>query len=115
MQDGFYQADFSTPAGAGAGVVHKTGNVIVGGDSAFAWSGSMSVSGSNVSARLHIVRHSSMAPGLFGPANNFTADFTGTISGNAAMLTGTSPAAPGIKLSVRLAPIPGLAAQAATP
>jgi hypothetical protein len=108
MQDGPYQADFSTPAGAGAGVAFKIGEQIVGGDSAFAWSGSVSINGSSVSAQLHIVRHSNMAPGLFGPANNFNANFTGTLSGNVATLTGTSPAAPGITLRVRLSPIAGL-------
>lgn len=105
MQDGLYAVSFQTPFGAGAGVIVKNANAVAGGDSAFAWFGEMNDKGSALAGTLKVVKHGDSMVSVFGPLNEFTLSYTGSFSGDTAELTATTPAAPGVSMTIALRPL----------
>lgn len=105
MIDGLYLAKFSTPFGEGAGVVHKAGGQIGGGDSGYAYIGSLAENGNQLRAQLKIKRHNAAYDSVFGPVDAFDLALEGTANGNTATFTGTTPAAPGVKIAIHLTPL----------
>lgn len=105
MIDGYYIAKFSTPYGEGAGVVHKDGNHVGGGDSGFSYIGSFAEQGGKLSAQLKVKRHTAGAQSVFGALPAFDLTLEGTANGNVAKFTGTTPAVPGVKIAIELTPL----------
>ncbi len=107
MQDGLYAVSFQTPFAAGAGVIVKHGSSLSGGDTAYAWFGEVKDDGSNVSGDLTVVKHGASMESVFGPLNNFTLSFTGSVNGSNGTLAATTVAAPGVKMAISLRLIQG--------
>ena len=105
MQDGLYAVSFQTPFGACAGVIVKNGASVSGGDSAYAWFGAMNGDGASLTGTLKVVKHGNSMVSVFGPLNEFTLSYTGSFSGNSATLAATTPAAPGVKMTIALRPL----------
>jgi hypothetical protein len=108
MQDGLYGVKFQTPLGAGAGVLVKQGERVVGGDTAFAWDGHLTSSGGELKGRLDVQRHDSGMPSVFGPVDTFVLDFKGSAAGDKATLQATTPSVPGVTLSIALTRLKGV-------
>jgi len=99
MINGFYKASFSTPLGAGAGVVSIEGNKISGGDSSMYYHGTVQLDGSKVTAQFSVNSHT---PGMQSVLGNSatTVTLTGETDGKSAVLKGSSRE--GVKLQAEL-------------
>ncbi|MFN4176568.1 hypothetical protein [Phenylobacterium sp.] len=102
MEDGLYKVQFRTPISDGAGVVHKVGQRLYGGDSGFAWTGQMQESGATLNALLEVVQHNPGFESVFGSLQRFELALSGSHTGNSAVLRGVTAAAPGIQIEVTL-------------
>lgn len=101
--DGLWIARFATPAGGGAGVVALQDGRVRGGDSMMTYVGKYAVSGDMIEVQLDVQTHTP-TPGMvsvFG-LDQLQLSLSGKITGNSGTLSGTSPNAPGIPLSVSL-------------
>lgn len=106
MKDGLYKAAFITKQdgrikGSGTGVVVVSGGNFRGGDSTFAYRGTMTSEGAAARAELTAFRHSDGPPGVFG-VDYVTASLSGPSTSEGARLSGTSPEAPGVDFAVTL-------------
>lgn len=108
LEDGLYLVKFNTPLGEGSGVAHLTGGKLYGGDSMMAYVGKFKEDGGVLEAEVRVFRHSNV-PGMDSVlgTNSATLKLTGSVSGNAATLSGSAPQAPGVQLSVSLSPLNG--------
>jgi hypothetical protein len=105
LEDGFYSVRFKTGIGQGAGVVVATNGQLLGGDSALAYFGSFTQDGqNNVTASVKTERHTPGIQSVFG-RDEVTIALTGKSNGRGAVLTGTSPDAPGVNFTATLDPI----------
>jgi hypothetical protein len=101
--EGFYSVSFITPLGEGSGIMLASNGVLRGGDTIIYYTGTYSVSGDVVSAKLATRRHS-YVPGLvsvFGP-DEVHMRLEGRRSGNEAKLSGVAREAPEFGLIVTL-------------
>lgn len=98
LTDGFYIAKFQTPRGAGSGVVILSGDKLRGGDSAIAYSGTVSQNGDEVTATIKTFRHSNGMPSVFG-TDRVTIALKGKSLSDTARLTGS---AAGVSFEVEL-------------
>lgn len=106
MKDGLYKARFSTSQGnrmrdMGTGVVVVTGSAFQGGDTHFAYRGTLSSDGDNVRADLTVFPHTPGNRSVFGP-DNVTATLTGRPHAGGVTLSGSAPQAPGVQFTVTL-------------
>lgn len=103
MKNGLYAATFTTPLGAGTGVVTLLNGHLSGGDAGMFYVGTYEVNGDNFSARVKTGRHAH-TPGsasVFG-RDVVTIDLKGTGNGESLVATGSAAEAPGISFQVAL-------------
>lgn len=104
IENGTWVARFATPLGNGAGVVVLTDGKLRGGDSMMTYIGSYNETGDKLNVDMRSVAHTAV-PGtasVFG-VNQADISLSGTVSDAMnANLTGTSPQAPGVTLTVTL-------------
>ncbi|PRX09989.1 UNVERIFIED_ORG: type III secretion system (T3SS) negative regulator GrlR [Martelella mediterranea] len=103
MKNGLYKAEFSTPLGAGFGVVHAQDGRIWGGDSAMYYIGSYTLQDEMLSSKLSIAHHSRV-PGVTSVlgADEAELELHGKVSGDIISTTGNSPQAPGVSFKATL-------------
>jgi hypothetical protein len=103
MQDGLYKVDFRTPIGQGFGVVALENGKLRGGDSSMFYVGSYAQHGDSFSANLRVGTHSHV-PGVGSVlgVSQGQISLSGKSIGDSAVLSGTSPQAPGVTLSATL-------------
>jgi len=106
MNNGLYRVDFDTPLGSGNGVAVLDNGKLRGGDSAIYYVGSYASDGNNLSASIHVNRHSNGMPSVLG-IDSANLELQGTIEKGSAALIGSTPQAPGIALRVRLTQLMG--------
>lgn len=101
--EGLHKVEFGTPYGTGAGVIWlKDGNVH-GGDSSMYYVGTYSVSGDKITGRFIVKKHTS-GQSVLGQDTS-QVNFTGTITGTSAMLSGNPVGLPNVVLKVKLTPL----------
>lgn len=102
MKDGLYAVTFVTPLGEGGGVVVKTGDQLLGGDSGFAYVGLVRERGDQLDAQVHVTKHSISNTSVFGPLSQFDLSLAGRSAADSAHLKGTSPEAPGLQMELQI-------------
>lgn len=103
MLNGLYGVKFGTPLGSGTGVLYAVNGMVYGGDSGFAYHGTYTAQGTDLTASLRLTRHAETMGvfSVFGSTGG-TIDIRGTVTPDGGTFRGTSPQAPGITLSVTL-------------
>lgn len=104
MKNGLYKVEFQTPVGAGAGVVTLADGIIAGGDSGIYYTGSFSMNGDNITAKVRTGRHTEGLDSVFG-TDNLNITMNGKVSGGSANFTATATEVPGVTLQGRLSKI----------
>lgn len=104
MIPGLYKADFATPLGSGAGVIHIQDGKIRGGDSVMMYVGDYVAANGNFTATINVDRHT-VDPNVisvFG-IDKLSIHLAGKYdnAGNATCF-GTSPQAPGVNFNANL-------------
>lgn len=110
LKNGLYGVSFETPRGRGTGVAYLHDGKLHGGDSMMAYAGKFSEEGGRVKASVRAFMHASVPnmESILGP-DAVDIVFSGTADQNGARLTGTSPQAPGVEMSLTLKDIDALA------
>lgn len=103
MLNGLYGVKFGTPLGSGTGVLYAVNGMVYGGDSGFAYVGSYTAQGDDLTASLRLIRHAETlgTMSVFGVAGG-KIDIQGKVTPDGGTFRGTSPQAPGVTLSVTL-------------
>ena len=101
MIDGFWTVHFEAGGNRGAGVVVLMNGKIFGGDSGFTYTGTYSVSGSTMTGEVNATNFEPSVPSLLG-VSSYTLSLRGTITGDVIGGTATTPARPGVNMSLRL-------------
>jgi hypothetical protein len=66
MRNGLYKVSFSSAGNAGNGVVALVDGKVRGGDSSFAYVGSLNHQGGGATGQINVFRHSDGLPSVFG-------------------------------------------------
>jgi|HubBroStandDraft_6_1064221.scaffolds.fasta_scaffold159939_2 T3SS negative regulator,GrlR len=101
MLNGLWSGRFEAMGKSGAGVAVFVGGKILGGDSAFIWSGTYQEQGEKLTTDIHVKRYDLSMESIFG-VNEYNLHVDAKIEGDKITGTGTSPALHGIKLNVTL-------------
>lgn len=107
MREGLYKVEFHTHLGSGSGVAALYGGVIGGGDRGLCYSGAYSFVDDLFSAEVDIEPHADAADirTVFGVAKA-RVSLKGRVVGDQGLLTGTTPAAPGVIFEAHLSKLP---------
>lgn len=101
MNEGIYHVNFSAGGtNVGEGLVVIKGGAVNGGDPAYLYSGTMSNSGSSVSAQLHVQQWNTRLPSVFGPIKQFDLTLTGTASDANFSIAGHITGQPNQKINI---------------
>jgi hypothetical protein len=103
LQDGLYKVDFHTVHGTGSGVIYAISGKIRGGNSGFAFIGSYTGKGEEITAKVSTQRHNydpNFKP-LFG-IDSVTLTLKGSISGDMIDFEGTALQLPGVNFKAVL-------------
>lgn len=104
MKDGIYAVSFVGPAkGTGTGVCYVENGKIRGGDTGFAYHGTVTPdNNAGFIAEIKVKRHSQTPnmTSVFGPVNTFELKLDGTAAKDKFTLNGTVPGQPSMKLQV---------------
>ena len=103
FKDGTYSAWYKSPLGEGTGVAHFANGKLQGRDSILLYDGTYETAGDNLKIVMRSRRHSPGQSSIFG-VDEFELSFEGTILGKTIVCSGTSDAAPGVKVEVTLIP-----------
>lgn len=103
MRNGLYKVEFTTPKGAGSGVVTLSDGKMGGGDSVLYYRGTYAMNGNSFTATVQTDRHTvaPAMPAVFGQ-DRVNINVAGTFQGDVANMTGTAKEAPGVNFKARL-------------
>jgi hypothetical protein len=101
MIDGFWTVHFEAGGNRGAGVVVLTNGKLFGGDSGFTYIGTYSVTDDAVTSEVKAQNFEPTVPSLLG-LSSYTLNLRGKLSGDVISGQATTPAKPGLVLSLRL-------------
>jgi T3SS negative regulator,GrlR len=79
MLSGIYRVIFQGPAGQGKGILFAKNGVLIGGDTAFVYDGTFQISGSQFTAKLHVVQDATSLQSVFGLLSDFHLDILGQV------------------------------------
>lgn len=108
MRNGLYKVDFQTPIGRGSGVIALQDGRVLGGDSSMYYVGTYTQEGNRFQAQVAIDGHTNV-PGMASTLGitKGQLNLSGSLSGDTATLSGSSPQAPGIAFSAALSLLAG--------
>jgi hypothetical protein len=106
MKDGLYKVEFHTSRGRGRGVIYASSGKLRGGNSAFAFVGSYTITDDEIMARVSTTRHTDdpQFQPLFG-TDRVTIVLRGAVNGDLVDFEGTALQLPGLPLKVVFTPI----------
>ena len=90
MVDGFWTVQFQGVQGWGSGVLTLIGGQLFGGDTSFLYTGSYTLNGNQLQARVHVSRFAQGLPNVMG-REQFDLEISGQVQGNSANVVGTVP------------------------
>jgi hypothetical protein len=102
MIEGLWIVQFHGPHGVGGGVVVLTANRLLGGDSAYVYSGSYELNGNAFKGNALIKNFDPAIGNVLGIPGDFALIIEGTVQGNEITGTGALAKAPESKIVVRL-------------
>jgi hypothetical protein len=101
MIDGFWTVHFEAGGNRGAGVVVLTNGKIFGGDGGFTYTGVYSLVGDVMTSEVKAQNFEPSVPSLLG-LSSYTLNLRGKVTGEVITGQATTPARPGVILSLRL-------------
>jgi len=100
IDDGTYHVEFGTPLGSGFGTIVAHGSTVQGGDQGYTYSGSWVVEGDSVTGCLNVRRWRPSEQSVFGDLEKFELQLTGQSVNGVIKAHGTSPAVPGVTITI---------------
>ncbi|MBS1717792.1 MAG: hypothetical protein JSS72_08680 [Armatimonadetes bacterium] len=91
--EGFWTCTFEGIQGFGTGVVVLIGGKLFGGDTGYTYTGSYTVSGSTLEAKVHVEQYVGGIPSVMGQTN-FNLELRGAANGNQIVIAGSVPGTP---------------------
>lgn len=91
--EGFWSVQFQGVQGMGAGVITLVGGQLFGGDSGFLYTGTYTVQGNTLQAKVNVKQFAGSNTSVMG-LNQFSLDLSGTIQGDRGTMTGTATGTP---------------------
>lgn len=101
MIDGLWIMEFHGTEGVGGGVVVFTHGKALGGDNAFAYSGTFEVKGDQLTATINVKNFNPSIPNVLGIPGDFDLVVAGRVDGEVIEATGHRLAHPDPKITVR--------------